>query len=693
MNTSVLVAIVIIMCIGAVGMLVGFVIITHNRGQKDSLALIEDEFSKSARTRFMSKVYQKAYMSLVRTKLFKRYMLRIRKRLESVHSYDEFTLRRESARIVLISFTITLVVVVGLLFINQEITYILWVLFGALVLNNIIVDFFVNRVEDKLLSQLTIFFEDVRHFYQEHKMVDEAIYEATQVAPKEAAVHANRIYDVLTSDDPGKEIEAYYTVAPNKYFKAFVGISNMIMEYGDKVTNKGSAYLASLARLVKEINMEKVRKERLQYKLQGLVAVSLFPVVFLEPIERWAVSYFPVMESFYDGKIGFAVKIFIFALVFLCYMMLRRVSQTDYLKVPTMRGKKGWQYIWPKRVYESKFGQKIVQYTCPPPRTRKHHKTMVMLKDVNSPLTVEWFHINRLTLGIIGFVLSIVFFVGMHFMAIHSIMTAPTNLDMSLGQPTEEAIIYANELTQYDNAIIEHFRGTIPTVQQISEYIIDTHGETNTAVIIQASDRIYNKIIRLENEVFKWWELALSFLIAYVLYLVPMWFQMFQRRMKKMDMQSEVDEFHVIISILAQFERMSVEVIVEWMERFSIIFKEPLQTCLINYDAGAEEALEQLKLDAPFTSFVRIVEKLQLAVERIPIKEAFDDLESEMEYYAEQRKLHNEKVVEQKSTWGLWLGFAPGLAIIFLYLVIPLLVVSALQMQDYIGQMRDFQNF
>ena len=42
--------------------------------------------------------------------------------------------------------------------------------------------------------------------------------------------------------------------------------------------------------------------------------------------------------------------------------------------------------------------------------------------------------------------------------------------------------------------------------------------------------------------------------------------------MRILEIQNEVDQFHVVISILSQFERMNVQTILEWMERYSIIF-------------------------------------------------------------------------------------------------------------------------
>ena len=44
-----------------------------------------------------------------------------------------------------------------------------------------------------------------------------------------------------------------------------------------------------------------------------------------------------------------------------------------------------------------------------------------------------------------------------------------------------------------------------------------------------------------------------------------------------------------------KIERVNVEMILEWLERYANIFKEPISKCVNNYEAGAWEALEQMK--------------------------------------------------------------------------------------------------
>ena len=125
-----------------------------------------------------------------------------------------------------------------------------------------------------------------------------------------------------------------------------------------------------------------------------------------------------------------------------------------------------------------------------------------------------------------------------------------------------------------------------------------------------------------------------------------------------------------------KIERVNVEIILEWLERYANIFKEPITKCVNNYESGAWEALEQLKNDTTFPLFIRIVESLQAAVEKIPIVQAFDELDSERDYYQEKRKQSNERLISKKALIGKVIGFAPMVCLFVGYLIIPLVVIG-----------------
>ena len=137
-----------------------------------------------------------------------------------------------------------------------------------------------------------------------------------------------------------------------------------------------------------------------------------------------------------------------------------------------------------------------------------------------------------------------------------------------------------------------------------------------------------------------------------------------------------------------KIERVNVEMILEWLERYSNIFREPITKCLNNYEAGAWEALETLKEEIAFPQLIQLVESLQAAVEKIPIREAFDELDNEREYYQAKRKESNERLIKRKGMIGKVVGFAPMIGLFVGYLIVPLVAIGLTSMTESFTSMQ-----
>ena len=199
--------------------------------------------------------------------------------------------------------------------------------------------------------------------------------------------------------------------------------------------------------------------------------------------------------------------------------------------------------------------------------------------------------------------------------------------------------------------------------------------------------RIYGKIQKVNKEIFQWWEALIGVVVMILGYMSPIWLLKFQLKMRLMEMEDEVMQFQTIILMLMRIERVNVEIILEWLERYANIFKEPISKCVNNYEAGAWEALEVLKQDTNYPLFIRIVESLQAAVEKIPIVEAFDELDSEREYYQAKRKESNDRLIARKGRIGKIIGFAPMVVMFVGYLIVPLVYIGLTSMNSSMSGM------
>ena len=283
-----------------------------------------------------------------------------------------------------------------------------------------------------------------------------------------------------------------------------------------------------------------------------------------------------------------------------------------------------------------------------------------------------------------------VMFLQLHRITIDFIYNEPkANYDL-IGSMTASEQISANAELSIHNKYLNKYKDNDKTTKAMIENDLrhdQFYGMATDKEIKDAVDWIYDDLTKLQSENLKWFELLISFGIGTIAYYGPIWILRFQKVMRQMEMENEVMQFQTIILMLMKIERVNVEMILEWLERYSNIYREPISKCVNNFESGPWEALEELKNDVAFPQLIRIVESLQSAVEKIPIRQAFDELDTERAYYQEKRKESNERLISRKSLIGKFFGFAPMVTLFAGYLIAPLVVIGLVSMTDAFSNM------
>ena len=246
------------------------------------------------------------------------------------------------------------------------------------------------------------------------------------------------------------------------------------------------------------------------------------------------------------------------------------------------------------------------------------------------------------------------------------------------------------KVTENHNHFLDMFKGKLDTTQEDIEKAMrksKIYKESDDAEITTNAEQILEKLKKVNSEYLKWFEFLLAMVFSIIGYSAPVLMLKFQVIIRKMAMEDEVMQYQTIILMLMRLERVDVEMILEWMERYADIFKEPISRCLNNYESGAWESLEDMKEEIAYQPLIRIVESLQTAVEKVPIREAFDELETDREYYQEKRKESNERLISKKGMMGRAIGFAPIVGIFVGYLIVPLIGIGLTSMTTVFNEM------
>ena len=210
-------------------------------------------------------IFQKLYIFYLKMPFLKKYLLKVRRRLEIINVEDEYLTRKQSASILTKTLCIVIPLTISIIALTYSNTLLLIILLlFVLFMIDTFMDGMVNKLDNKLLKEQIEFFSEIRHAYHEFNMVEEAIYQVAQDDEKpEMSRQAEKIYEVLISNDPESELEKYYDIAPNSYLKEFAGISYLTKEFGDRTIDKTSLYLKNLNNITQEMQLEILKRDKL----------------------------------------------------------------------------------------------------------------------------------------------------------------------------------------------------------------------------------------------------------------------------------------------------------------------------------------------------------------------------------------------------------------------------------------------
>ncbi|MBF0988213.1 MAG: hypothetical protein HXK68_00760 [Clostridiales bacterium] len=634
--------------------------------------------------------YQKLYIKFQKAPFIKRYLYKIRRRLEINNLDDEYLTRMQTAKIIFRAVILVTLLTIGVVVVTHNNLLLMGIiLIFELFIIDTLTDSMVDKIDNNLLLQQIDFFAALRHSYHETNMVGEAIYVTAQDTDAvEVSRQAEKIFEILNSSDPETELEKYYDVAPNNYLKEFAGISFLTQEFGDRKVNGESLYLKNLENITQEMQLEILKRDKLDYTFKSISVISIVPVLFLEPLKNWATNNFGFTVAFYEGKSGMLVQLGVILLTIISYIMIRKLKDNGSVKRV-----EDTQNPWQEKLYKNKLIKKVVDMFMPKQHTAQERKEKRLLQDAASKQKLHWLYVSRLAMTILAFIGAIITIIALHAIQVNFQYTNPTSDYDLIGTAEGGELKKAKATTERQNKVLDKLRGPGKTVndkeiKKVMSKIKDYDDKSDTDIKKEIK-QIKKKLNIINKEYISWVEILIAFVVGYLGYMAPYLIIKFQVKLRIMEMEDEVMQYQVIILMLMRLERVDVEMILEWLDRYADIFKEQISKCLNNYESGAYEALEEMKEEVTYQEFIRIIESLQSAVEKVPIKEAFEELESDRDYYRDKRKETNARLIDKKGRIGKAVGFAPMVVMFVGYLIFPLMYIGMTSMSSVFTSLQE----
>lgn len=647
--------------------------------QKDQIEIK----SKTGISDVLDVVYQRFYLIAVKIPVISYYTRKTRIKLEMVNDYSEYEIRKKTASILIVSLFFLFSGLFVLLNVIDDLYSALIAVLGIFLANDMLVNSKVNKIADRITRQIPEVFTSIRHSFHEHGMVEESLNDAIdELEDKEITPQIKRIKEAILHNDPETQLEKYYDTSPNRFLKLFAGLSHLTRELGDRKIEGMSIYLKNLNNILNDVYLEILKRDKIDYMFKSLTWISIVPLLAIQAIETWSIKNFPALINFYNSGFGFVVKVLFLIGVFVAYFGLKVLKDdSNQIKFDKMLSKR-----WQEKLYNKfKIVKTLADGLMPRPHTRKYRKKTMEIKATNSYLTLEWLYVNKMSYAFVAFVAMIVLLLNVKYLNVQAVYKNISDEFLQMGQLSETDQKAAEAITKTDTEIVKEIKDDKNTSnEEIKAYYKEITGKDATDDDVT---RIKGKIKTVKTTYLKAWEYLVALFIAWGAYFIPDLTIKIKNKIRAMEKEDEVMQFQSIILMLMYIERIDVETILEWLERYSYAFKEPITTCLNNYEAGSVEALEDLRDAVPNKDFQRMVDGLVSSVERIPVKDAFDELETERSFYYERRKSTNEKIINQKVTYGKAIGFMPMVLLIGGYFVGPMMVVSVLQLINYFKTM------
>ncbi|HHU72966.1 MAG TPA: hypothetical protein GXZ21_13195 [Clostridiales bacterium] len=602
--------------------------------------------------------------------LTKSYIYKIKIRYEMLYPGDPKEIGKKTMETALITWftcivSIVLLIVNKLNFNNLSVGIIL-----VYVINQEIIGFMIKSTEIRLLEEMVVFISNIRHNYYINRMVDDGILLSLDGLSYEMRVHANKIYEIVTSNNLKEDVINYNATSHNKYLKMLLSLCTGVLEFTDKKVNGQYLFAANLENLKKEINIEILKQKKLRYLFSGVTFVTIAVIVPIDGIKKFGVSMMPELDDFYSGRAGLIYVVVTLITALVVYVL------NNHLKGSKQTYPKDYRYL--RKLEKNKYISRALENYW-----EKHYPKMEhlreTLKKIGQTISPKQLLLQRMMVSVFTFTISIAFIMFIHennkkniTEKVTNISTLTTVTNLNQQEMMKEAILDQVKILKREEGV---------TTEQVFNNLVNSNVFYNSKINELIAEEVVNRVKEYQNEYFKWYELIISFSISFISFYIPYWIILFKKKILLMNMEDEVNQFNSIIYMMMFIDHITVIDILEELELFSQVFKQSIQECINDYNSGELEALTALKEKEGYLPFKGIIDNL-IRCDAMSIDKAFDEISSDRESYHDRRKQDNEISVQKRADIAKPLSWIPTV-LVMIYLTLPLLMASLKELQEF----------
>lgn len=345
-----------------------------------------------------------AYSVFSRFKVTRRFLNRFVKVYAIRIPGDYRRAREEATKTIILMWSISIICIVAAFIFGGGLYMISCACLAAVVACKSIATSKLEKYDLQIIRELSIFVDDVRHYYYELRMVPEAIKEAMENSGLSLMKqHAQKIYEVLTSDDTIAAAKNYNNSITDYYLRLFMATSVVIEHYGDREIDGDLLYVLSLRDLKRDIQTEMIRRRMMSSKFMALPIVAVLPFFTLAEMENYFSGMFSTLKDLYFGTYGSIAKAVFFIVTIIIYTIINMFRDTVKVENDNARlFRKVYSFPSVKKIVDSQLNK----------NWGKTLRLRSLLKRTGNNLDVYAFTTKRMMLFVVCFIVAVVFLFG-----------------------------------------------------------------------------------------------------------------------------------------------------------------------------------------------------------------------------------------------------------------------------------------
>lgn len=530
----------------------------------------------------------------------------------------------------------------------------------------------IDRKHFEVLKALSYTLSKLRDLYAKNGNIPDALHECNP--PNILVKPIDAISDLLVAANPEKELEKFYEATPFRLLQTLASVCYILSDEGDEkdeVTGL-SNFVQAMSMLSSEVNID-IRRIILQNNMFGVLEyLPLLTIPAIPLVEYFFKGTIPGTSIIYQGSIGYVSKVLILLSSLLGYKVISSINRAVVINVDDR------SMIILKLLSYKKFDNFISDIV--PKKAETLYKRQKKLRKCLSSKDLNHIYAEKVIYSFLAIVTTITV----------CYLSTTLGKDFIYENVNELSLVSSEELTYEDIALRKKIDANYlalpecPSKEETQKLVKSSMKLDNDFDIDNQVERLMKKYKSYHNSYFHWYYILIAYGCGIVAWFIPEYMLKWRQKLIVAEEEEDVLQLQTNICILMNTSLDTLDVIY-WLQRQSRIYRNVLLECYHNYTSNAEEALERAKLKAGKNSeFIRMIDKLELTIEKISIKEAFNDLIPERDHILRIRESQQEIMIRKRRAVASILSLLSLRLLLILYVVTPIGIIGA---QEFIKAM------